>query len=107
MPELHSPNWDEGIGVCKKHWLPATPCPACIESADADIEWSFSRQELAVAYMEGIEPIDLLPEPLAQAHREKRGMLMPDGRIECALDRTIDGRDHWDCMQDDAESFKG
>ena len=34
MAELWSQDWDEKNGVCRIHWLPAVPCPACLANAE-------------------------------------------------------------------------
>ena len=34
---LHSKHWDEKLGVCTLHYLPETPCPACLAEQQENI----------------------------------------------------------------------
>ena len=45
--------WDWELGVCKKHWLPSVPCPACIaEPIDKDV---FVVRSKIDAFVEDLE----------------------------------------------------
>jgi len=60
---LISPNWDEKLGVCTKHYLPQVPCPACMVSHDEDVEVRFSETDcFALEMNSSLSVRDLLPE---------------------------------------------
>lgn len=62
---VDSPHWNWEDGVCTKHMLPSVPCPACLASADPDLEAIADDTDLDVIAMEGIPLADLLPTNLA------------------------------------------
>jgi len=38
MSMIHSPHWDENLGICTKHHISQVPCPQCLRENDPDIE---------------------------------------------------------------------
>jgi len=36
MARFDSYNWDHELGICRKHELPAVPCPACFADCEND-----------------------------------------------------------------------
>lgn len=52
---LDSVHWDWEFGVCRKHWLPSLPCPACLaEPRDRDVEEIYDETDELMADWEWI-----------------------------------------------------
>jgi len=61
MPRYDSSRWDWQNGVCRRHFLPQVPCPACIAEHDEDLEVLFEEGEEDAILFES-----LFPDPLSK-----------------------------------------
>ena len=61
--KMTSDYWDESIGVCTKHWLPETPCPQCLATADTDVHFRLDDYDkMALEIGDASCIADLLPK---------------------------------------------
>ena len=67
MPILNSPNWNQQIGVCMKHYTPQLPCSQCLAENPDELEILITETDLAVLdYNPTLAIEDLIPQWLAR-----------------------------------------
>jgi hypothetical protein len=57
--KIDSPNWIDG--VCIKHSVPETPCPACLAESDEEVEFIVNESDIDVCCSEKIPLTNLVP----------------------------------------------
>jgi hypothetical protein len=70
---IDSPYWDLREGVCTKHNVPETPCPACLAgNGDDDLTVTFSETDRTVAEFDGISLLEFVPANLVEVIKSGR-----------------------------------